>query len=939
MQLEGSEFDWTDIFYEQLLPQFTDIGPGYDPKTSDFFGPFAQRFIDIVKGYFEDLDSDDIDRIIRQGQVSEFISVLRRFENGDATLDDLKAVDVSDLTEMPGWSDYYSDITTDVNNDLDRNTSDEDIKQILRDNGYSEEAIGIIFEGEVNNDKFKGNNVLSNALCDIGYSNCSDWSVTAKYPDGTPCTADDGQGTYKNGECVADTSEGTPCWTYSSETGRVEGRRGPNGECIPFSSGGDDDDSSSGVDCTVIDQGNASECGYEITSDGQLVPIDLDKDPDSYPEYEDCGNGIFALTGECPEIDPSLRELIEEYGREAVEDAQRKLKELEIIFGKVLDDPFGTLVEIINKTKTGSALCRSATGAGWVRECVTVGVGIGLPFPLPGPLGSIFKGATVGDIEKAIKEAGHDIGKVLSGETSIEEVMGDLGDWVADKVGGIFKDAGEVSIDDVLGTIGSILVGGGYILTQGLYDKYFKDPINNTIGVPVIPFTSSQECQDSERRTADAEGNCGECIDPNKIYDAAQGKCVDQPEVGSYDCGKEESRQGGTVIDSSECGECLDGFEEDAAGKCIAKDTEIGDNGPTAEECLEENKQHIAGDDVTDSSCGACLEGYEPDDEGVCVKKDTITQVQCPDGTMADTLEECDTTPPNPCDDPVYASQNPTECGTTGTKITCPDGTLADTLEECGTPPNPCDDPVYASQNPDECGTPPNQCDDPVYAAQNPTECGTKNPCDDPVYAAQNPTECGTSTKVYQSAYCKTRGPEGGTLVTIYTDGSQEESFSEVCYKAAPEPPPPSGCQGGKVMNPNTDECECPEGTVENAQGVCVSTGTPPPPPPPDPCAGQGSGKVMSSDGSDECVCPEGTVEDANGNCVTPTTPPPPPEEEEESSGGGGGGGGSGGGGLFAPLPDYQRQPFVAVQYRAPVRAINVLDGFVKKELKNSLFS
>ena len=29
----------------------------------------------------------------------------------------------------------------------------------------------------------------------------------------------------------------------------------------------------------------------------------------------------------------------------------------------------------------------------------------------------------------------------------------------------------------------------------------------------------------------------------------------------------------------------------------------------------------------------------------------------------------------------------------------------------------------------------------------------------------------------------------------------------------------------------------------------------------------------MSSDGSDECVCPEGTVEDANGNCVTPTTP------------------------------------------------------------------
>jgi len=620
------------------------------------------------------------------------------------------------------------------------------------------------------------------------------------------------------------------------------------------------------------------------------------------------------------EQDPNLRELIEKYGQEAVDDAERKLKELEAVFGKAIDDPWGTLEGIINKTASASSTdpCGFTSVPGgtglpeWVRECVTVGVGIGLPFPLPGPLGSIFKGATVGDIEKAIKEVGHDIGKVLRGETSVEEVMGDIAETVSKKIEGIFKDVSEVSVDDVLGTIGSILVGGGYILAEEIYDKYFKDKVNNTIGVPIIPFTSSQECQDSERYTADEDGNCGECIDPNKFYDPAQRKCVDKPEVGSYDCGKEKSRQGGTVTDSSECGECLDGFEEDPAGNCIAKDTDIGDNGPTAEECLEENKQHIAGDDVTDSSCGDCLEGYEPNEEGVCVKKDTITQVKCPDGTMADTLEECDTTTPNPCDDPVYASENPTECGTT---------------------PNPCDDPVYAAENPTECGTAPNPCDDPVYASENPDECGTTppNPCDDPVYAAENPNECGT--KVYVSAYCKTRGPEGGTLVTTYSDGSQEESFSEVCYKA---PDGPDECTGGKVRKTSDGPCECPDGTVENADGVCVSTGTP------NPCAGQGSGKVVSSDGSDECVCPEGTVEDESGNCVTPTTTPPPEdpdEEEEESSGGGGGGGGGRSGGLFAAVPDYQRQPFVAVQYRSPVRAINVLDGFVKQELKNSLFS
>ncbi len=816
-----------------------------------------EQFNIILSKYIEGLDSDDMDRVDRMDAANEWKDAL---ETGD--LDVIKAVDVSDLEDIPGWSEYYSSVvgtTEDTElGDLDKNISNADIRQILRDNGYSEEAIDEIFQGEVNNDKFKGNNVLSNALCEIGYSNCSDWSVTARNPDGTACVNDDGNGTYQNGECVTDTSEGTPCWIGEFPDSK-EGKRGPDGECIPLSSGGGGGGgSSSDADCTVIDQKNAGECGYEITSDGQLVPIDLSKDPDSYPEYEDCGNGIFALTGECPEIDPSLRELIEEYGREAVEDAQKKLEEIQTVFGKVIDDPLGTLEEIITKTSSASSgsTCSGSDLPEWVRECVTVGVGIGLPFPLPGPLGTIFKGATVGDIEKTIKEAGHDIGKILSGETSIEEVMGDLGDWVAEKVGGIFKDAGEVSIDDVLGTIGSILVGGGYILTQGLFDKYFKDPINNTINVPIIPF-SSQECRDSGRRTADAEGNCGECIDPNKIYDANQGQCVDKTEVGSYDCAKEESRKGGTVINSSECNECLDGFEEDAEGNCIQKDTEIGDNGPTAEECLEENKQHIAGDDVTDSSCGACLEGYEPDEEGVCVKKDTVTPVECPDGTMADTLEDC---------------------GTTVTTIECPEGTpkvgqTVSSLDQCGTT-------VTTIECPE--GTP---------------KVGQ---------TVSSLDQCGTTVTTIEC-------PEGTPKV------GQTVSSLDQC--------------GTTVTT-----IECPEGTARAGQTVssldqCGATT-------PDPCEGQGSGKVMSSDGTDECVCPEGTVEDAAGNCVTPagTTPPPEEEEEEESSGGGGGGGG-GGRGLFAPLPDYQRQPFVAVQYRAPVRAINVLDGFVKKELKNSLFS
>lgn len=617
MQLEGSEFDFTDLFYDQLLPQFTDVGPGYDPSQSDFFGPFALRFIEIIKGYFEDLDSDDIDRIIRQGQVSEFISVLRRFENGDATLDDLKAVDVSDLTEMPGWSDYYS---------------------------------GIIGEGT-----------------------------------------------------------------------------------------GDTED-----------------------------------------------------TEDTEEQDPNLRELIEKYGQQAVEDAQGKLKELEAVFNKTIDDPFGTLEGIIKKTASASSgsTCAGSDLPEWVRECVTVGVGIGLPFPLPGPLGTIFKGATVGEIEEAIKEAGHDIGKVLSGETSIEEVMGKIVDGVVDKVRGIFTDKDEVSIDDVLGTIGDILVGGGYVLAGGIYDEYFKDKVNSTIGVPIIPFTSSQECQDSERYTADEDGNCGECIDPNKIYDAAQGKCV-EPEI---------------VDPNGDTTKCTEGTE-DENGNCI------------------------------------CGDGSLEDENGKCGPD--VTQVECPEGTdkvgqMVNDISECSN---NVVVNPEKEWESD-YCKTRG-----PEGGTLVTIYTDGTQEESFSEVCYK-----EASTPP-------------------------------------STKEWESDYCKTRGPEGGTLVTIYTDGSQEESFSENCYKAADSTPSEGsdGCEGGKVRNPSTDQCECPEGTVENAAGTCVPiTSTP------------------------------------------PSTPVVEEEEEEESSGGGGGGGG---GGMMSSAPFNIRpigitaQPTLAARQEFPIT--NYLQGML----------
>jgi len=103
MQLEGDEFDWDDLF-RQFFPGI--VGPGYDPSAEDFFGPYFNRFVELIKGYFEDQDRDDIDRILRQGELQKFMSVLYRLENGDAKLEDLKAVDTEFLSDVDGWNEF-----------------------------------------------------------------------------------------------------------------------------------------------------------------------------------------------------------------------------------------------------------------------------------------------------------------------------------------------------------------------------------------------------------------------------------------------------------------------------------------------------------------------------------------------------------------------------------------------------------------------------------------------------------------------------------------------------------------------------------------------------------------------------------------------------------------------------------------------------------------
>jgi hypothetical protein len=86
--------------------------------------------------------------------------------------------------------------------------------------------------------------------------------------------------------------------------------------------------------------------------------------------------------------------------------------------------------------------------------------------------------------------------------------------------------------------------------------------------------------------------------------------------------------------------------------------------------------------------------------------------------------------------------------------------------------------------------------------------------------------------------------------------------------------------------------------------------------------------------------CPEGQIKGPDGICISSTLEPEPePEPEAEEEGGSGGGGGGGGlpSGMFSAGVGWSRQPFTAVQYRAPTRAIDVLNQFVENEIKSSL--
>lgn len=73
-------------------------------------GRLFQDFISIFRGYVEDQDADDPDRVNRANEASRWLDLLAKYAEGDATQEDLQNFNAEFLSEIPAWNEYFKGI-------------------------------------------------------------------------------------------------------------------------------------------------------------------------------------------------------------------------------------------------------------------------------------------------------------------------------------------------------------------------------------------------------------------------------------------------------------------------------------------------------------------------------------------------------------------------------------------------------------------------------------------------------------------------------------------------------------------------------------------------------------------------------------------------------------------------------------------------------------
>jgi hypothetical protein len=226
------------------------------------------------------------------------------------------------------------------------------------------------------------------------------------------------------------------------------------------------------------------------------------------------------------------------------------------------------------------------------------------------------------------------------------------------------------------------------------------------------------------------------------------------------------------------------------------------------------------------------------------------------------------------------------------------------------------------------CFAATNPCESSDYAEANPVECASfltpdPDPDPDPDPSPVIPPERA------EGSLCETNGQEGVIQNGICVP-------TEVVGPGGFDPQPNFGlCEDGVTPKQDDQGTNCPDIVIDDPEEQVCDNGADDWPL----CSECSDGSRPSDHEGGQCpgeviITPEPEPE------PQPEPEPEPevePEPEPQPAAGGGGGGGGGRSGMLSGNVDWARQPFTAVEYRAPTRAINVLNNFIETEVTQSL--